>query len=78
MLILSQVTRLARRRAFKILALPFVAITFLIGWALYAVGSAQHDSKKPSPHKPTVRKQVDLEMGLLAEVEEEQRVSAKN
>jgi hypothetical protein len=46
---------------------------------MYSVGSAQHDAKPHAPRKPVAaKKQVDLEMGLLAEVEEEQRIAAKH
>jgi hypothetical protein len=73
------VTWLTRNRAFRIIAFPVLAITFLIGWIMYSVGSAQHETKPRVTHKPVAAKhQVDLEMGLLSEVEEEQRVAVKN
>jgi len=46
---------------------------------MYSVGSAQYETKPRAAHKPVAAKhQVDLEMGLLAEVEEEQRIAVKN
>ncbi len=60
-----------RNRALRIFLFPILAITFLIGWAMYAVGGKQ--PKQPTPKKAVkaAQKPADLEMGLMAEVEEE-------
>ena len=59
-----------RNRALRILLLPVLAITFMIGWALYTIGGRQRPRKVLQKNTESPRKVADLEMGLLAEVEE--------
>ena len=62
---------MARNRALRILLLPVLAITFLIGWIMYSVGGTR---PKKTPYKKAeslTKKPSDLEIGLLAEAEEE-------
>ena len=69
---------LTRSRAVRIVLFPVLALTFLVGWALYVVGDAKGSTPKiPAKKAAPPKKQVDLEMGLLAEVEEE-KIPAKN
>jgi hypothetical protein len=67
-----------RNRAFRILLFPIIAITFLVGWVMYSVGGSKADSRKLPQQASPAKKQVDLEMGLLAEVQEEEQIAAKN
>jgi hypothetical protein len=60
-----------RNRALRILLFPVLAITFLIGWAMYSVGGKQPKQPLPRNAVKVAQKPADLEMGLMAEVEEE-------
>jgi hypothetical protein len=70
---------LRRRRWAAVLLFPVLPFLFMIGWVLYSVGK-QGTSIREIPRKnaSALKKKVDLaaehdvEMGLLAEDEEEQ------
>ena len=70
-------TELAKRRSARILLLPILALVFLFGWLMYSVGGDKANTKKESP-KPVMSKkspivaETDLEVGLTAELAEEQ------
>jgi hypothetical protein len=70
---------LPRRRAVAILLFPVLAIIFIVGWIMYALGEPKASTKRsPSRNAKAAKKEHDLETGLLAELAEEQEVTAKH
>ena len=68
-----------KRRSGKILLLPLLILAFLVGWILYMIGEPDADRPRVSQRRTkTQRKLVEfdqkdpVEMGLVAEIEEEQ------
>jgi hypothetical protein len=68
---------LPRRRAAAILLFPILAIIFIVGWIMYATGDPKANTKKnPIRNAKAAKKEHDLEIGLVAELAEEQEVTA--
>lgn len=67
-----------RRRAVTILLFPVLAIIFIVGWIMYAVGEPKASNKRrPNIIAKAAKKEPDLEIGLMAELAEEQEITAK-
>ncbi len=69
---MPQVKTLPKRRSARFLLLPILAFIFMIGWIMYAVGGAKTTAKKTTVKHVT---ESDLEVGLTAEIAEEQTVT---
>jgi len=54
---------------------PILAFAFIIGWLLYSVGEPKTGIKKSPQRRAETAKENALEMGLIAEAEEEQLVA---
>lgn len=69
-----------RSRALLILFFPVFALLLLLGWVLYVVGDKQTSGKTASKEKTSVHspepestaEEVDLEVGVIDEILEEQ------
>jgi hypothetical protein len=74
---------LPKRRKGRILLFPFLIPAFIVGMILYVLGEPKtghtkvHPKKPNSPRKTAPQPQKDpVEMGLMAELEEEQVVAS--
>ena len=73
---------LRKRQIVVFLLFPVIAFVFIAGWILYVLGKPRATKQMPQKVKPDAKKEADaaeesdVEMGLLAEVEEAPRTES--